>query len=88
MPYSFINYLVMILQDNVQNKKVIFSDSEAPATKYDSLSNNPTKANTKNLFEGNDSGDELNFDIKKHYEGKKGQKVNCKIPTLTRSICN
>lgn len=44
------------------------------------------KTKRKNLFDEDDSGDELNFDIKKHYEGKKGQKVISKIAIITRFI--
>lgn len=29
----------------------------------------------KNLFEDDDSDEEINFEIKKQFEGKKGQKV-------------
>lgn len=70
-----------MLQDKVQNKKIIFSDSEGYAPKVASNNNNNKvkRQNKQNsLFDDDaeESDDELNFEIKKQYEGKKGQKVN------------
>ncbi|XP_049876907.1 probable RNA-binding protein CG14230 [Pectinophora gossypiella] len=74
--------------DKVQNKKLIFyDDDEPPKQKNLNIDNkhNTEKGNKSSgrghgkkstLFGDNDdSGDELNFEIKKQFEGKKGQKV-------------
>ncbi|XP_026321007.1 probable RNA-binding protein CG14230 isoform X2 [Hyposmocoma kahamanoa] len=62
--------------DKVHNKKIVFSDNEAsPTKKKFLLDHSAHKTKGKTLFDDDDSGDELNFNIKKHYEGKKGQKV-------------
>ncbi|KAM3963179.1 nucleolar protein 8 [Aphomia sociella] len=61
--------------DKIQNKKVIFTDNEENATHephFNDLKNNKKK-NT--LFDDDESDNEVNFDIKKQYEGKQGQKV-------------
>lgn len=79
---------VVFLQDKGYNKKVVFSDNEASPIKNKLFDHSPHKAKAKSLFEDDDSGDELNFNIKKHYEGKKGQKVNSKMSIFPRFICN
>ncbi|KAJ8717302.1 hypothetical protein PYW08_005701 [Mythimna loreyi] len=63
--------------DKVQNKKVIFSDSEEYAPKIENNIKTNKQNNQSNLFDDDaeESDDELNFEIKKQYEGKKGQKV-------------
>lgn len=83
-------FFVLFLQDKVRNKKVVFSDSEtSPTKKKLLLDHSPHKTKRKSLFDDDESGDELNFNIKEHYEGKKGQKVrNSKIPIITSFICN
>ncbi|XP_050550638.1 probable RNA-binding protein CG14230 isoform X6 [Spodoptera frugiperda] len=65
--------------DKVQNKKVIFSDAEdeTPRVTKTHTITNKRHQNTV-LFEdddADDSNDELNFEVKKQFEGKKGQKV-------------
>lgn len=64
--------------DKVQNKKILFSDSEDTAREningYNS-GKTQAKMHKQSLFDENDSGDEVNFEIKEHFEGKKGQKV-------------
>lgn len=71
----------------MHNKKVVFSDNEESPRKNKSLlEHSAHNAKGKTLFEDDDSGDELNFNIKKHFEGKNGQKVNNKIPIITRFI--
>ncbi|CAK1552501.1 unnamed protein product [Leptosia nina] len=54
--------------DKVSNKKIIFSDD-------DDVSNVNKTTNRKELFDGGDSDEEINFEIKEQFEGKKGQKV-------------
>ncbi|XP_023939228.2 nucleolar protein 8 [Bicyclus anynana] len=64
--------------DKKSNKKIIFSDSEVDNTAQDSsLTNGHAKQNTYKsvLFDDGASDDEINFQVKKQYEGKKGQKV-------------
>lgn len=89
--YYFIkllyNKIGVFFQDKTQNTKIIFSDNEdeTPKQKQNSgitlnNNNNRTVINThkKNamLFEDDDDGEEdVNFEIKKQFEGKKGQKV-------------
>uniref|UniRef100_A0A2A4JLV8 RRM domain-containing protein n=1 Tax=Heliothis virescens TaxID=7102 RepID=A0A2A4JLV8_HELVI len=65
--------------DKAKNKKVIFSDYEDEIPNATKENNNKTKRKEKNntLFEdnGDESDGELNFEVKKQFEGKKGQKV-------------
>lgn len=66
--------------DKVQNKKLIFSDAEdeMPRQIKTHTITNKGHQNHTVLFEddeADDSNDELNFEIKKQFEGKKGQKV-------------
>ncbi|XP_063830598.1 probable RNA-binding protein CG14230 isoform X2 [Ostrinia nubilalis] len=66
--------------DKAPNKKVIFSDNEEETESkiVNGKENMKTSKSTdqKNtLFDDDDSGDEVNFEIKKQFEGKKGQKV-------------
>lgn len=73
----------------MRNIKVVFSDNEDPPRKNKlSLDHSPHRAKGKALFEDDDSGNELNFDIKKHFEGTKGQKVNNKMSIIIRFIHN
>ncbi|XP_013137403.1 PREDICTED: probable RNA-binding protein CG14230 [Papilio polytes] len=66
--------------DKVPNKKVIFSDDEDgnidknTSTYQDNINNKPK--NGKNiLFDDEESDSEVTFEIKKQFEGKKGQKI-------------
>ncbi|XP_053615004.1 probable RNA-binding protein CG14230 [Plodia interpunctella] len=64
--------------DKVKNKKIVFSDTEHEIDVKQIFPNNENLNQNKknNLFdEDDDSPDELSFEIKKHYEGKQGQKV-------------
>ncbi|CAG9795792.1 unnamed protein product [Diatraea saccharalis] len=63
--------------DIVANKKVIFSDSDDDSKMIVNTSKSTItkEKNCKNLFDDNESGDEVNFEIKQQFEGKKGQKV-------------
>lgn len=66
--------------DKAKNKKVIFSDyeDEIPNGRTENNSNKTKrKGNQNTLFEddGDESDDGLNFEVKKQFEGKKGQKV-------------
>ncbi|XP_039758919.1 probable RNA-binding protein CG14230 [Pararge aegeria] len=65
--------------DKQSNKKIIFSDNEVDVTVHQNGPvNGPTKQiNYKSaLFDdGGGSDNEINFEVKKQYEGKKGQKV-------------
>ncbi|KAL0820570.1 hypothetical protein ABMA28_006417 [Loxostege sticticalis] len=66
--------------DKVPNKKVIFSDNEDESGSKVINGNEKMKisksSDQKNrLFDDNDSDDDVNFEIKKQFEGKKGQKV-------------
>ena len=72
--YSY--WYIDFLQDKVQNKKIRFSDAEDDFPKRTD-NNNKTKRQNNSLFDdqADESDDELNFEVKKQYEGKKGQKV-------------
>lgn len=63
--------------DKLQNKKIIFSDNEEEAS--EKLNNTVEKSqkepNKSKLFDDDDSDNEVNFEIKTQFEGKKGQKV-------------
>ncbi|KAH9642504.1 hypothetical protein HF086_008914 [Spodoptera exigua] len=66
--------------DKVQNKKLIFSDAEDDIPRVTKTPTNTNKGNQNHtvLFEDDDadeSDNDLNFEVKKQYEGKKGQKV-------------
>ncbi|XP_072942908.1 probable RNA-binding protein CG14230 [Epargyreus clarus] len=74
--------------DKVPNKKVIFSDDDdervttqesqngLPVNQTENVKNNVRNKKSKTLFdEDDDSDNEVNFEIKKQFEGKKGQKV-------------
>ncbi|CAG5048915.1 unnamed protein product [Parnassius apollo] len=66
--------------DNVQNKKVIFSDNdfeneELYPSNYKSIVEKQSHGQRKSLFDEEETDTEVNFDIKKQFEGKKGQKV-------------
>ncbi|CAK1584429.1 unnamed protein product [Parnassius mnemosyne] len=66
--------------DNVQNKKVIFSDNdfeneELYPSNYESVVEKQSHGQRQSLFDEEESDTEVNFDIKKQFEGKKGQKV-------------
>ncbi|XP_014365898.2 probable RNA-binding protein CG14230 [Papilio machaon] len=67
--------------DKVQNKKVIFSDDEGETNLNNKGSTNQENENDKPkngknmLFDDEDSDTEVTFEIKKQFEGKKGQKV-------------
>ncbi|CAH0713279.1 unnamed protein product, partial [Brenthis ino] len=64
--------------DKKPNKKVIFSDTEDNITENNVIFNGTNKKdiNSKtSLFDDEASDDEINFEIKEQYEGKKGQKV-------------
>ncbi|CAG9563942.1 unnamed protein product [Danaus chrysippus] len=67
----------LISIDKQQNKKVIFSDNEDDlSTKYDAGVNDVKTSKEKpSLFDDAASDDEINFDIKEQFEGKKGKKV-------------
>ncbi|XP_041984970.1 probable RNA-binding protein CG14230 [Aricia agestis] len=70
----------LISIDKQANKKVIFSDAEDDTTednnKYLNVTNKEASSSKrKDLFDDNESDDETNFDMKKQFEGKKGQKV-------------
>lgn len=84
MAYSIVHRLLSIhflyFQDKVPNKKVIFSDNEDESGSKVINGNEKMKisksSDQKNrLFDDNDSDDDVNFEIKKQFEGKKGQKV-------------
>ncbi|KPJ09644.1 Nucleolar protein 8 [Papilio machaon] len=68
-------------KDKVQNKKVIFSDDEGETNLNNKGSTNQENENDKPkngknmLFDDEDSDTEVTFEIKKQFEGKKGQKV-------------
>ncbi|XP_059060755.1 probable RNA-binding protein CG14230 isoform X2 [Achroia grisella] len=57
--------------DKVSNKKIIFRDDEQDTL----LVSDNKKKNTNTLFDDDDSDNEVNFEIKKQFEGKQGQKV-------------
>lgn len=59
------------------NKKVIFSDNEEETkVTVNGYQNRAPKSNKQNsLFENSESDEDVNFEIKKQFEGKKGQKV-------------
>ncbi|KAJ2948429.1 hypothetical protein O0L34_g7672 [Tuta absoluta] len=74
--------------DKVKNKKIIFSDDDTPddihtnksfidsPMKHDKKVKGSMKKTKKALLDdGDDSGDDINFEIKKQFEGKSGQKV-------------
>ncbi|XP_013162495.1 PREDICTED: probable RNA-binding protein CG14230, partial [Papilio xuthus] len=67
--------------DKVPNKKVIFSDDAGETNLHNNGSTNQENINDqpknrKNvLFDDEDSDTEVTFEIKKQFEGKKGQKV-------------
>ncbi|XP_032519676.2 nucleolar protein 8 [Danaus plexippus] len=67
----------LISIDKQQNKKVIFSDNEDEcSTKYDAgVDDIKTSKEKPSLFDDAASDDEINFDIKEQFEGKKGKKV-------------
>nr|XP_026494090.1 probable RNA-binding protein CG14230 [Vanessa tameamea] len=69
----------LISIDKKPNKKVIFSDTEEDNSVKNSLPNSGNVKQTHNgkasLFEDEASDDEINFEIKKQFEGVKGQKV-------------
>lgn len=74
---------MLMFQDLAPRKKVIFSDSDeiVPVVPINSENIGNTLGNT--LFDNDDdSGDDLNFTIKEHYEGANGQKV-CQLVTST-----
>ncbi|CAF4808380.1 unnamed protein product [Pieris macdunnoughi] len=54
--------------DKPTNKKIFFSDNE-------DVSETTNSKRKPDLFEGDGSGDEINFEIKEQFEGRKGQKV-------------
>ncbi|XP_045522592.1 probable RNA-binding protein CG14230 [Pieris brassicae] len=54
--------------DKPTNKKIFFSDN-------DDVSERSNSKRKPDLFEGDGSGDEINFEIKEQFEGRKGQKV-------------
>ncbi|KAJ0174076.1 hypothetical protein K1T71_010222 [Dendrolimus kikuchii] len=64
--------------DKIPNKKVIFSDSEEEESEIcesNRIKNKQEQKNKNTLFDEEDSDEEVNFEIKKHFEGEKGQKV-------------
>ncbi|XP_050681446.1 nucleolar protein 8 [Leptidea sinapis] len=62
--------------DTVINKKIIFSDDEqVSAQKENTLSAGTKTKNSKDLFDDEESDEDINFEIKKQFEGKTGQKV-------------
>ncbi|KAG7301507.1 hypothetical protein JYU34_014474 [Plutella xylostella] len=66
--------------DKVANKKTRFSDDEEDYSTVNGNSNTnnkPTnsKCKAQALFDDDDSDNEVNFEIKEQFEGKKGQKV-------------
>ncbi|XP_045777106.1 nucleolar protein 8 [Maniola jurtina] len=64
--------------DKQSNKKIIFSDNEEDSTAQENpTANGHIKQNNHKptLFDDGGSDDEINFEVKKQYEGKKGQKV-------------
>nr|XP_034835705.1 probable RNA-binding protein CG14230 [Maniola hyperantus] len=64
--------------DKQSNKKIIFSDTEEDSAVQEiSTANGHIKPNNHKptLFDDGGSDDEINFEVKKQYEGKKGQKV-------------
>ncbi|KAI5643002.1 RNA recognition motif domain-containing protein [Phthorimaea operculella] len=73
--------------DKVKNKKIIFSDDEtphdihtdkaihAPVKDHKKVIGDTKKTKKALLDDGDDSGDEINFEIKKQFKGKSGQKV-------------
>ncbi|XP_045452292.1 nucleolar protein 8 [Melitaea cinxia] len=68
----------LISIDKKPNKKVIFSDTEEDSSIQNNVTTNGDsmiEIKNKNLFEDDDSDEEINFEIKKQFEGKKGQKV-------------
>lgn len=68
----------LISIDKKPNKKVIFSDTEEDSSMQNNFTTNGDSVieiKNKNLFEDDDSDEEINFEIKKQFEGKKGQKV-------------
>lgn len=66
--------------DKIQNKKITFSDSDdekivKPTNNKNLEEENDTFKN-KSLFDENDEDDDnINFEIKEQFEGKKGQKI-------------
>lgn len=71
---------MLFLQDKHSNKKIVFSDNEdADLIKEKPIANGHVKYNNSNhksnLFDEGGSDDEINFEVKEQYEGKKGQKV-------------
>ncbi|XP_075981368.1 putative RNA-binding protein CG14230 [Anticarsia gemmatalis] len=64
--------------DKKQNKKLIFTDDDDAPSEVKQNGKSVTKKQHKNtLFDedAEDSDNELNFEVKKQFEGKKGQKV-------------
>lgn len=65
--------------DKQQNKKVIFhdDDDDLTNTKVNHKTEDHRKNNSNSLFDDDneDGDDDLNFEIKKQFEGRKGQKV-------------
>ncbi|XP_013187784.2 probable RNA-binding protein CG14230 [Amyelois transitella] len=62
--------------DKVQNKKIVFSDAEDDDVEQNITTDVNIYNKKSTLFDDDDDGDgELNFEIKKQYEGKQGQKV-------------
>ncbi|KAL4701996.1 hypothetical protein ACJJTC_010924 [Scirpophaga incertulas] len=63
--------------DKVSNKKIIFSENEDENdTSTNTINAKISKLkNKKSLFEDDESDDNINFEIKKQFEGVQGQKV-------------
>lgn len=73
--------MLIPFQDKVPNKKVIFSDEEdgnidKNNSTYQDIVNNKPKNGKNILFDDEESDSEVTFEIKKQFEGKKGQKVS------------
>ncbi|XP_047996834.1 probable RNA-binding protein CG14230 [Leguminivora glycinivorella] len=61
--------------DKKPNKKLRFSDTEEDHHEFANRPEQKKKVTKNTLFDDDESDGEVNFEIKKQYEGKKGQKV-------------
>ncbi|XP_063626657.1 nucleolar protein 8 [Cydia splendana] len=61
--------------DKKPNKKLRFSDTEDDLQEFAKHPEQKKQAKKNTLFDDDESDGEVNFEIKKQYEGKKGQKV-------------